>query len=135
MLNVHVVPHSHDDVGWLKTVDQYYYGSKISIKRAGVQYILDSVMVELGLDPDKRFIQVEAAFFWRWWQEQDEEMQNLVRQLVNEGRLEITGGGWSMNDEAATHYSGIIHNMALGMNQMKEYFGRPKYLTVDSSDR
>jgi len=56
MIYVHLVPHAHDDVGWLKTVDEYYYGSKKSIQDAAVQYILDTVILELMNDPNKTFI-------------------------------------------------------------------------------
>lgn len=115
MLNVHLVPHTHDDVGWLKTVDQYYYGSRSRIQKAGVQYILDSVVQSLLSDPEKRFIYVESAFFFKWWKEQKPELREQVRQLVNEGRLEFIGGAWSMNDEATTHYQSIIDQFAWGL--------------------
>ncbi len=89
-----------------------------------------------------RFIQVETYFFWMWWHSQKETKKrqvrsidaksptnlikyvfNQVRQLVSEGRLEFIGGGWSMNDEAAAHYSAIVDNMASGFQELKEHFG------------
>ena len=42
-------------------------------------------------------------------------MKVTVRKLVDDGRLEFIGGGWSMNDEAAAHYTAIIDNMAFGL--------------------
>ena len=62
VLNVHFIPHSHDDVGYRKTVDEYFYGSKPEIVHVGVQYILDSVISELQKDSSRRYIQ-ESKYF------------------------------------------------------------------------
>uniref|UniRef100_A0A7N8YBV0 Lysosomal alpha-mannosidase n=1 Tax=Mastacembelus armatus TaxID=205130 RepID=A0A7N8YBV0_9TELE len=123
MLNVHLVPHTHDDVGWLKTVDQYYYGDRNDIQHAGVQYILDSVVDQLIKNPDRRFIYVETAFFYRWWKQQSSATQQTVKQLVDEGRLEFVNGGWCMSDEATTHYSAVIDQMTIGLRFLNETFG------------
>lgn len=123
MINVHLVPHTHDDVGWLKTVDQYYYGDKNDIQNAGVQYILDSVIQQLLADKNKRFIYVEVAFFARWWRQQHDSMRHTVKGLVNQGRLEFILGGWSMDDEATTHYNAIIDEHSLGLEFLRQNFG------------
>ena len=44
MLTVHIVPHTHDDVGWLKTVDEYYSGFESKTSNARVKLILDNVV-------------------------------------------------------------------------------------------
>lgn len=107
MLNVHIIPHSHDDVAWLQTFDEYY--------DQRVNNILSSTISELLLDPQKRFVYAESAFFARWWKEQDANLQGKVKMLVNEGRLEFVGGAWSMNDEATTFYQSIIDQFSLGL--------------------
>ncbi|CAG4980624.1 unnamed protein product [Parnassius apollo] len=123
LLNVHIVPHTHDDVGWLKTVDQYYYGSRNNIQKAGVQYILDSVVKELWQDPKRRFIYVETAFFWKWWTRQSDDVRHKVHVLVRQGRLQMVGGAWSMNDEAASHYHSTIDQFTWGLGKLNETFG------------
>jgi lysosomal alpha-mannosidase len=55
------------------------------------------------------------AFFWQWWEEQDESTLDVVRDLVSQGRFEFINGGWCMNDEATTHYVDIIDQMSLGL--------------------
>ena len=37
----------HDDVGWLKTVDQYFYGQRNDFASAGVTYSLDTIVQAL----------------------------------------------------------------------------------------
>jgi lysosomal alpha-mannosidase len=62
-----------------------------------------------------RFIQVETAFLWQWWQKQGNETQNDLIDLVNNGQLEIVNGAWTMNDEATTNYQSIIDQFTYGL--------------------
>ena len=123
MINVHIVPHTHDDVGWLKTVDQYYYRANEGEQDAGVQFILDTVIDELNKDPNKRFVYVEIAYLYRWWNQQNVETREIVRNLVNEKRLEFVIGAWCMNDEATTYYNDIIDQQSLGLKFILDEFG------------
>jgi lysosomal alpha-mannosidase len=84
-LNIHLVPHTHDDVGWLKTVDQLYYGANSYIQKSGVQYIIDSVVNSLLQNEKRRFIYVETAFFWKWWKQQNDMIKGSVKELVANG--------------------------------------------------
>uniref|UniRef100_A0A1I8J3I0 Alpha-mannosidase n=1 Tax=Macrostomum lignano TaxID=282301 RepID=A0A1I8J3I0_9PLAT len=93
--NVHLVPHTHDDVGWLRTVDQYYYYE--------VQFIIDTVIEELLDNPERKF--------------------TYVKQLVKNGQLQFALGGWCMDDEATTHYVDIIDQHTQGLRFLNDTFG------------
>ncbi|KAL3526248.1 hypothetical protein ACH5RR_010904 [Cinchona calisaya] len=123
-INVHLVPHTHDDVGWLKTVDQYYAGANNSIRGACVQNVLDSVISALLDDKNRRFIYVEMAFFQRWWRQQSDTLKAKVRELVRSGQLEFINGGMCMHDEATPHYIDMIDQTTLGHRFLKHEFGQ-----------
>ncbi|ETP45208.1 hypothetical protein F442_08332 [Phytophthora nicotianae P10297] len=115
-LNVHLIAHSHDDPGWLISVDQYY--------TQRVQYILDTAVEELVRNPDRQFMYVEQSFFQRWWHQQGSEVRGVVKQLVREGRLDLTvNGGWCMHDEATPHYIAMVDQTAYGHQLLMDEFG------------
>jgi len=67
------------------------YLARNDVQHAGIQYVLDSIVIALDENPDRRFIYVEIAYFWRWWLQQTDEIRNKVAGFVNDGKiLQIT---------------------------------------------
>ncbi|ETN75226.1 glycosyl hydrolase family 38 protein, partial [Necator americanus] len=123
VINVHLVPHTHDDLGWIKTVDQYYYGSLPRLVPVGVQYIYNTVIDELQKHPERRFSFAETGFLWRWYRDHNDFEKHRLQKLVKTGQIELIGGGWVQNDEAAAHYVDIVDQMTLGLKKLDQLFG------------
>jgi len=90
----HIIVHTHDDAGWLKTKDQYQYGANNSIQHANVNSIIEANMDSLLQNPERRFSYVEQAFFTTWYDLQTPTRQQQVKNLVATGQLSFLNGGW-----------------------------------------
>jgi Glycosyl hydrolases family 38 N-terminal domain len=76
-----------------QTIDGYFEDQ--------VHYVIDTAIEALMVNPTRKFIYVEQAYFWRWWHAEsttDIQRDNL-RSLVKQGRWEFVLGGWVMQDE------------------------------------
>ncbi|XP_042500282.1 alpha-mannosidase At3g26720-like isoform X3 [Macadamia integrifolia] len=67
---------------------------------------------------------LSRPFFQRWWRQQSEAVQRIVKQLVSSGQLEFINGGMCMHDEATPHYIDMIDQTTLGHQFIKQEFGQ-----------
>lgn len=118
------MPHSHDDVGWLKSVEEYFDGTEKGLQWTNVKVELTTVIQALLDDPKRKFAETEMKFFSMWWDQQNDEMKDKVRKLVDNGQLELINGGWSMHDEACPIYEDMIENMQIGHEFIFKNFGK-----------
>lgn len=105
-IDIFVLPHTHDDVGWLSTVKGYY--------DASVSHILTSITTTLSANPNYRFIWSETKWVEMWWPDQTPQMQAMFRKIVRNGQLEFVGAGWSQSDEV----SHTIQKKSYGENRL-----------------
>lgn len=131
MVNVHVICHTHLDPGWLNSVDGYFFGIQYNRKAQNgpqppyrhtmpsVLTIFNNVMGALLENSERRFIFSEMSFIWRWWKRLDQDYKEIIRKLLRQGRIDISGGSWASNDEAVSHYSAMIDQCTLGFRFIK----------------
>ncbi len=119
-ITVHIIPHTHDDAGWLNTFQEYFDGT--GYLNISVSNILDNMVYSLNEKLDRTFIYVEIAYFEKWYNNITEEKKQQVKEFIKEGRLEFINGGFVMHDEASSYYQHMIDQMRLGLLFLKREF-------------
>lgn len=87
-LKVFLVPHSHNDPGWVKTFDQYF--------EQQTKAILSNMLVQLIQNPSMTFIWAEISYFSKWFeplsdtQKQDVKRYTVLLIFQSENSIELT---------------------------------------------
>ncbi|XP_034662495.1 alpha-mannosidase 2 [Drosophila subobscura] len=113
-LKVFVVPHSHNDPGWLETFEEYY--------QHDTKHILSNALRHLHENPDMKFIWAEISYFARFYQDLGENKKLQMKAIVKGGQLEFVTGGWVMPDEANTHWRNVLLQLTEGQTWLKQNF-------------
>eukprot|EP01119_Soliformovum_irregulare_P017333 TRINITY_DN5131_c0_g1_i1.p1 TRINITY_DN5131_c0_g1~~TRINITY_DN5131_c0_g1_i1.p1 ORF type:complete len:1043 (-),score=336.35 TRINITY_DN5131_c0_g1_i1:28-3156(-) len=118
-LNVFIVPHSHCDPGWWKTIEDYY--------ETWTKGIISSAVESLSQSSKRTFIWTEISFFHLWWKDATKEMQDKAKKVINSGQFEFVTGGWVATDEANTDYHAVINEIIEGHQWLNSTLGvRPR---------
>ncbi|CAN8003112.1 unnamed protein product, partial [Ixodes hexagonus] len=120
--NLHFIAHTHLNIGWKRTFRGNYARKYISISCLA-KNIMETVSAELLKKKNRMFTVTEMAFFKKWFEENNEVFKIIVRKYIDEGRLELAGGGWVTSDEASTLYSDLVDQMTLGQRWINDTFG------------
>lgn len=109
-----LVPHSHNDLGWQKSIDEY--------QSQAIDFILNSSVDALKTDSSRKFTYCNIGFLYNWLQRFPERLSS-VKDLLKSGQLYIVNGGIAVHDNACTHVDDIISNYEFGRMFCRQHLG------------
>ena len=123
-LHVHLIPYSKAELGWKKTLDEYYSGVNQAVQHASVNSILSSVVEELSDNPDRTFSFAEVKYLQMWYTRQDQKTKDKLKKQIKNGQFEVVSGGWGSADQATPNYEDLIDNIMIGHQFLQKEFNQ-----------
>ena len=115
VFNIHIIPHSHMDPGWVYTADKYY--------KLNISLSFNNILKYLTPENNRTFVICEMIYFIRWYNtELNEDSKNKIKNLINQKRIEFVLGGYIMNDQATPLYQDIMEQLRYGLQFLYEEF-------------
>ncbi|EDW81559.1 uncharacterized protein Dwil_GK10956 [Drosophila willistoni] len=112
-LQVFVVPHSHNDPGWIQTFEDYY--------QHDTKHILSNALRHLHENQDMKFIWAEISYFARFYEDLGEHNKEQMKAIVKNRQLEFVTGGWVMPDEANSHWRNVLLQLTEGQTWLRQH--------------
>ncbi len=105
-----VAESTHWDPDWLLTSNEYY---RYLVRRA-----LEQAVSELQAD-ERRVFDVECIFFLRMFWERGARRREVIRDLVNTGRMRLTGSGVTTPDTLLPNDEALIRDLLTGLDWLR----------------
>lgn len=111
----HFIPHTHDDLGWNWTIEEYY--------NKWVRYIFTTTLNSLERSKSRKFVYSEIGFLKIFLEENHKEKKiQRIKNLIENKQWEFVNGGISQSDSACPYYEDIISNYQYGLWYIKRLF-------------
>ena len=114
-INIHIIPHTHLDPGWLNTPEEYY-------SQKSIDGIFKTVLNSLKNNDQRTFIINEIYYFKIWYESISTYEKEQFKKLISEKRIEFVFCGYVVNDEATPIYYDIMDNIRVGLQFLYEEF-------------
>ena len=111
---IFLIPHTHDDLGWKRTIKEYYDDV--------IKNVFITTIEALEKKKNRKFIYAETGFLKIYLEEEKSKKKEKVEKLKNlikSKQFEFVNGGISQADTACSHYEDLIENMYYGIFYLK----------------
>lgn len=112
MKTIYLVPHSHYDVAWAFTKEDYLNIHELVLKKA----------LEMIKNSEFRFL-VEQTYLLEQTEHRDPELFSEIQEAIGAGKLEIADGQYLMPDPMIPYGEVLIREILFGKRYCMEKFG------------